>query len=155
MSNNINNNNLNNNNLNTYSEEIGNINNFINEINNYYRNSSDASLNSNINMANAFFNIIMDLQSDITYNNNNENNENKIKIIEPSVLETFKTRKFSDIEDSKTCHITLLDFEENQNIMELSCKHIFDEESIRFWLNNKNNICPVCRREFPFIYKEN
>ena len=81
---------------------------------------------------------------------NTELKENK-KVIEPSVLETFKIREYSENETIKTCHITLLDFEDKQKIMELSCKHIFDENSIRFWLTNKSNTCPICRREFPFI----
>jgi hypothetical protein len=108
-----------------------------------------------INLDNS--NNYLDILSQYIVNNiNNETylnmeiKENK-KVIEPSVLETFKIREYSENENIKTCHITMLDFEDKQKIMELSCKHIFDENSIRFWLTNKSNTCPICRREFPFI----
>jgi hypothetical protein len=164
----MNNNNINNNNnnddddnndiINQFTYDINNITNLINELATNIQNrsiQSDLDVLTGMNIANMFFNIANDIQNDINLNNSIDSNEDKIKIIEPSVLETFKVRKYSDLEDEKTCHITLLDFEEEQSIMELSCKHIFDEDAIRYWLSNKSNLCPVCRREFPFIYKEN
>lgn len=47
------------------------------------------------------------------------------------------------------CPILNQPFNENQEIIELPCKHIFDEKSILFWLENQKSECPVCRLKLP------
>jgi hypothetical protein len=47
------------------------------------------------------------------------------------------------------CPILNQPFNENQQIIELPCKHIFDEKSILFWLENQKSECPVCRFKLP------
>ena len=46
----------------------------------------------------------------------------------------------------KECPISLEQFKEGESIIELPCKHIFNEINIKNWLKEKTN-CPVCRRD--------
>ena len=41
-----------------------------------------------------------------------------------------------------------LPFENEQDIIEQPCKHIFDKDSILQWLEEEQSKCPVCRYEF-------
>ena len=50
-----------------------------------------------------------------------------------------------------TCPITLTDFEENEILIELPCKHLFTKESILNWVNNEHANCPVCKFELDSI----
>ena len=47
------------------------------------------------------------------------------------------------------CPILNEPFNENHEIIELPCKHIFDRDSILFWLENQKSECPVCRFKLP------
>lgn len=53
----------------------------------------------------------------------------------------------SDIFNEKTCPMTLLDFENGDDIARLPCAHIFGQESILKWLKEENASCPVCRKK--------
>ena len=46
-----------------------------------------------------------------------------------------------------TCAICKCDFEENEKLTETPCKHTFHSACINYWLDNKSNKCPVCRKE--------
>lgn len=65
--------------------------------------------------------------------------ENKIFNKDEALKNNFNTE----------CAISLKEFEENDNIILLPCKHIFLKESIEKWLY-KSNICPICRKEIIF-----
>ena len=57
------------------------------------------------------------------------------------------TRKIYDVSlSTKECPISLEPFKEGEEIIELPCNHIFNENSIKGWLKEKHN-CPVCRAE--------
>ena len=57
------------------------------------------------------------------------------------------TRKIYDVSlSTKECPISLEPFKEGEEIIELPCNHIFNENSIKGWLKEKHN-CPVCRTE--------
>ena len=43
------------------------------------------------------------------------------------------------------CPITYIQFEDNQEITQLPCKHCFDTEAINKWLKEEKAECPVCR----------
>lgn len=69
-------------------------------------------------------------------------------------LEKLKEFDFKTI-DSKpnthkevtTCAICKCDFEENEKLTETPCQHTFHSACINYWLDNKSNKCPVCRKE--------
>jgi len=46
-----------------------------------------------------------------------------------------------------TCAVCKCDFEEGEKITETPCKHTFHSACINYWLDNKSNKCPVCRKE--------
>jgi len=57
------------------------------------------------------------------------------------------TRKIYDVSlSTKECPISLEPFKDGEEIIELPCNHIFNENSIKGWLKEKHN-CPVCRTE--------
>ncbi|MCH9613698.1 MAG: hypothetical protein SP1CHLAM54_07070 [Chlamydiia bacterium] len=43
------------------------------------------------------------------------------------------------------CAITMNDFETTTSVVELACKHIFEEEAITTWVQ-RDATCPTCRR---------
>jgi hypothetical protein len=43
------------------------------------------------------------------------------------------------------CVITQKPFENNMNVTQLPCDHIFEPSGILYWVTNKNATCPVCR----------
>ena len=69
------------------------------------------------------------------------------KTITKRGLNQLKSKKFNDCIKSAVCPITLEHFNENDEIIELPCNHIFKEKSILRWLKEEHNCCPVCRKE--------
>ena len=53
------------------------------------------------------------------------------------------------------CSISLEEFNNGDEIVELPCKHIFKPESIDNWLKNEKAECPVCRFKLPCIEIKN
>jgi hypothetical protein len=51
-----------------------------------------------------------------------------------------------------SCSVTLMDFEEGQEVAQLPCGHIFEKEAVLRWLKDENASCPVCRK--PLACKE-
>lgn len=51
-----------------------------------------------------------------------------------------------------SCSVTLMDFEEGQEVSQLPCSHIFEKEAVLKWLKDENASCPVCRE--PLACKE-
>ena len=70
------------------------------------------------------------------------NNLERIKIDEGSLN---LLRKNSNCENCSVCKD---DFEINQEIINLPCKHTFHKECLTPWLNERNS-CPTCRYELP------
>ena len=64
-----------------------------------------------------------------------------------STEEILKDSKYmtynSDIEEKK-CPISLDEFKEGDSLIELPCKHLFNETNIKSWVKEKQT-CPVCR----------
>jgi hypothetical protein len=56
----------------------------------------------------------------------------------------FITSKYNVESTIKECSICLVDFEENDDIANLTCKHIFHKTCIEEWSNRKAE-CPNCR----------
>jgi len=56
--------------------------------------------------------------------------------------ERFNEEKYNNI-----CPISLEDFRDGDNIIEIPCKHRFIKENILTWLEEQSASCPVCRYE--------
>ena len=52
--------------------------------------------------------------------------------------------------ETKECVISMNEFKNGEEIIELPCKHIFNKESIETWLKEESSRCPVCRFELDF-----
>jgi len=62
--------------------------------------------------------------------------------------EQLKIIKYNSKEiKEKVCPITREEFKENEEIVQLPCKHIFNKEAIKIWLETENAICPICRKK--------
>ena len=62
------------------------------------------------------------------------------------VIESLKTVKYKDSsKHNGTCPIICADFNDEDDVIELPCKHLFTPESITKWLKEENNECPICR----------
>lgn len=46
------------------------------------------------------------------------------------------------------CPVCLIDYELDEEVLKLPCKHVYHEECITTWLNQANTCC-VCRHELP------
>ena len=49
------------------------------------------------------------------------------------------------ISSREECSICLEPYQERDKIVQLTCNHIFHNDCIREWLQNKQNNCPLCR----------
>ena len=67
---------------------------------------------------------------------------------EPLVKKKMEKKEINfkkDIYNTDECAICLETFEEDENIIQLNCNHIFHLQCIDDWLQIQEN-CPVCRR---------
>jgi len=122
---------------------------------NYDENNENIILNSNLN-------------PNSIINNNTQNIDNNSSIIR-RILETSfshdKNKYLKVLDDpsnniikiinfnstlniNSSCPIFQTDFEENEEIGMLPCKHCFNLEAIKKWLNERKAECPVCREQF-------
>ena len=79
----------------------------------------------------------------------------EVSILEKPVYKTVITEecegklkkvKFKDSEKkNESCPILFIDFDEEEEIIELECKHCFNEVAIKKWLKEEKAECPVCR----------
>jgi len=68
------------------------------------------------------------------------------QVIADDVLEELIVKKFKETDQKNTgCPIYFTEFEEDDDVIELSCKHIFIPDGIKKWLTEESNECPVCR----------
>lgn len=125
----------------------------------------DVSLNNLINLSrypipnnnnNYNLNTIPSLN---TYFNTNFN-RNYENVLEQSFLEKskyknilsnegdkqlIKTKYDKQIHKNDCCPIFQTEFDNETDVIELPCKHIFTPNAIEKWLKEENAICPVCR----------
>jgi len=70
-------------------------------------------------------------------------NENKIKLIDKNT----KIYKY-DKNETNTCAICIEDYQNNDKIRELNCKHFYHQKCIDNWLFGKRKLtCPLCVRQ--------
>ena len=79
--------------------------------------------------------------------------DNNIKnILSIDEFNKLSKKKFNNEEAIKECYnlecpINMKDFNNDDEIIILPCKHIFFEEAIKKWLINSSDSCPVCRKK--------
>lgn len=104
------------------------LNNLFPSINIFNNNNNNSILNTSLYEKNSYKNILSSkgrkLLREVKYNKNN-----------------FKCIN---------CPILQIPFEDEQDIIELPCKHVFDKDSILQWLQEEQSKCPVCRYELPY-----
>jgi hypothetical protein len=147
--------------MNDNSGNSGNLLNLLNEIS-----SENTNINNDLPMQNIFINNIINLlvnsnSNPTNYTNFNSNFNNVLnqsfqeknkykKIISKKGLTSLKKIKFNKNMNQKECPIFMTKFEENEEVTQLPCKHIFNNIAIEKWLKEENHICPVCRYELDF-----
>lgn len=104
--------------------------------------NSDTQFISNFDSDNSIIRSILE--------NSFTTDKNKYKNVlhDPSghVIKIVKFNSQTNINSS--CPIFQLDFEENEEVAILPCKHCFTIEAITKWLNEQKAECPVCREQF-------
>lgn len=52
----------------------------------------------------------------------------------------------SSLIDCDNCVICLCEFDLDDNVIVMPCKHIYHQDCIKPWLINKSSLCPICKR---------
>ena len=124
------------------------LNNIFNDINPLLLNTENESSNLN-----DIFNNLL--------NNTNNNNRSLNNVYQDSLLndkpkyknvlsdkgkQQLKNILFKDSSKyNNSCPIYYTDFQEDDNVIELPCKHCFTPEAIEKWLKEEQALCPICR----------
>lgn len=111
-------------------------------------------------------NMLYHLFMNETYLDSNPNNVDENRVINDSFYQERPYKKVFDIENNNdllkntcydknkhknaSCPIYMVDFKDDDEIVELPCGHCFIPEAIYKWLENQSNCCPFCRYELPF-----
>ena len=111
--------------INNYTNNYSFINSFVNSLVNYDDGTSlfDNVLLQSLNQTSAYKNVI------------SEEGKNELKKIKYKANDVYNT----------SCPISLIDFEEDQEVIILPCNHCFSQEAIEKWLEEEKAECPVCR----------
>ena len=69
----------------------------------------------------------------------------------------LKRVKYAEIKekDFTSCLIMQTEFEDDDDVVVLPCKHYFGEAAIMRWLENEQAICPVCRDKLDSVEIKN
>ena len=113
-----------------------------------------------------FMNNMMQLlfQNNSGFNNQNMNMNNITNVLQESFnqknkykkitskkgLNQLKKIKYSNAMDQKECPIFMTKFQEEEEITQLPCKHLFNSMAIEKWLKEEQHMCPVCRYELDY-----
>ena len=78
------------------------------------------------------------------------------KILPKDELDKLTRIKYSELDkkdEYKECPILKLEFEEDDEVIQLDCEHVFNESAIVQWLGKMSNTCPLCRKEVGTKYE--
>ncbi|GLT34532.1 hypothetical protein SLA2020_090410 [Shorea laevis] len=64
------------------------------------------------------------------------------------IKQELRTRKLQVDEEAVECAVCLCKIEEDEEIRELRCNHIFHSVCLDRWLQYKHSTCPLCRNSF-------
>ena len=73
----------------------------------------------------------------------------KKSLVKISLKEALNKEEYANI--NKSCPIMQTDFDEEEIITILPCKHAFHSESIERWLQEEKSQCPICRCQLDFV----
>ena len=100
--------------------------------------SSIASILFLENMEENELNLVLNESFNVTIQQNIKN---------PEKILNIDSKKFNkNISCYNECSVCITNFETNDDIIEIKCKHIFHNECIKEWYKYKN-VCPLCRAE--------
>lgn len=69
-------------------------------------------------------------------------------ILPPAYLSKLETIEYLAKDGvNAECVICLENFQPEEKLLELPCKHLYHEECIRKWLIERKKICPICKRD--------
>lgn len=125
------------------------------------------SVSNNIRRNNIYFNRLSQSRIYNEFNDQNNLNRSYRNLIEESFQEKNKYKKIAtefvinSLEKiifktnnqsfkNTSCPIYYIDFEDNEEITILPCKHCFNNFAIKKWLSEESNECPVCRYELSY-----
>ena len=94
----------------------------------------------------------------IILNDINEITQQEIKykkILDPEEVSNIKKVTYNEYSRNKEsinecCYIELEDFNDNETILRLPCKHYFKKDAIMHWFQKESHRCPLCRYELNF-----
>ena len=77
------------------------------------------------------------------------------KILDPEEISNIKKVTYNEYSRNKEsinecCYIELEDFNDNETILRLPCKHYFKKDAIMQWFQKESHRCPLCRYELNF-----
>ena len=77
------------------------------------------------------------------------------KILDPEEVSNIKKVTYNEYSRNKEsinecCYIELEDFNDNETILRLPCKHYFKKDAIMHWFQKESHRCPLCRYELNF-----
>jgi hypothetical protein len=70
-------------------------------------------------------------------------------------LESSIFKRNPDVSEDTKCYICLCPIEENEEIYELECKHIFHKECLDNAILHQHTTCCICRCEIPINEEKN
>lgn len=123
------------------------LNNIFNDINPLLLNTENESSNLN----DIFNNLLNNRNGNSSLNNVYQdsllNDKPKYKnVLSDKGKHQLKNILFKDSSKyNNSCPIYYTDFQEDDNVIELPCKHCFTPEAIEKWLKEEQALCPVCR----------
>jgi hypothetical protein len=65
-----------------------------------------------------------------------------------NTLNEIKYKHIDNKENYKMCPITHEEFDDDDDVIQLPCNHVFLKEPIIYWLKNEKGECPSCRYKF-------
>lgn len=82
------------------------------------------------------------------------------KIISEDALKKMNPILYRDLSESdklanSSCCISYEEFQDEDEVIQLECSHVFLKKPILHWLQNENSICPVCRFQFESMEVKN
>lgn len=66
----------------------------------------------------------------------------------------LKKVKYNTLMGQDTCPISLKEFEKDEILIQLPCKHVFSQESILNWVQNEHANCPICKFKLDSVKQE-